>query len=64
MERNIDMKEVSDGRLYTSNDLVKADYGGCGGAALPVVREWGSPLCWILWISTVFAVDYIRILMD
>ena len=56
MERNIDMKEVSDGRLYTSNDLVKA--------ALPVVREWGSPLCWILWISTVFAVDYIRILMD
>ena len=29
MERNIDMKEVSDGRLYTSNDLVKADCGGC-----------------------------------
>ena len=28
MERNIDMKEVSDGRLYTSNDLVKADCGG------------------------------------
>lgn len=29
MERYIDMKEVSDGRLYTANDLVKADCGGC-----------------------------------
>ncbi len=33
MERNIDMKEVSDGRLYTSNDLVKADCGGCEGCS-------------------------------
>ena len=31
MERNIDMKEVSDGKLYTSNDMVKADCGGCQG---------------------------------
>ena len=27
------MKEVSDGRLYTSNDLVKADCGGCEGCS-------------------------------
>lgn len=33
MERNIDMKEVSDGKLYTSNDLVKADCGGCHGCS-------------------------------
>ncbi|MBS6397797.1 MAG: YkgJ family cysteine cluster protein [Clostridiales bacterium] len=33
MERNIDMKEVSDGKLYTSNDLVKADCGGCTGCS-------------------------------
>lgn len=33
MERNIDMKEVSDGRFYTANDLVKADCGGCHGCS-------------------------------
>ena len=33
MERNIDMKEVSDGILYTSNDMVKADCGGCEGCS-------------------------------
>ncbi len=33
MERNIDMNEVSDGRLYTANDLVKADCRGCHGCA-------------------------------
>lgn len=33
MERTINMKEVSDGRLYRANDLVKADCGGCQGCA-------------------------------
>lgn len=33
MERNIDMSEVSDGRFYTANDLVKADCGGCIGCS-------------------------------
>lgn len=33
MERNIDMNEVSDGRLYTANDLVKADCRGCRGCS-------------------------------
>ena len=33
MEQNIDMNEVSDGRLYTANDLVKADCRGCHGCA-------------------------------
>ena len=33
MERYIDMNQVSDGRLYTANDLVKADCGGCRGCS-------------------------------
>lgn len=33
MDRQIDMKEVSDGRLYTAGDLVKADCGGCRGCS-------------------------------
>lgn len=33
MERNIDMKEVSDGKLYTANDLVKTDCNGCHGCS-------------------------------
>ena len=31
MKRNVDLKEISDGRLYGSNDLVKADCGDCEG---------------------------------
>ncbi len=33
MERYLDMTQVSDGRLYTANDLVKADCGGCMGCS-------------------------------
>lgn len=33
MERNINMSEVSDGKFYTSNDLVRADCGGCHGCS-------------------------------
>ncbi len=33
MERDIDMNEVSDGRLYMANDLVKADCRGCHGCS-------------------------------
>ena len=33
MERDIDMKEVSDGRLYGLRDMVKADCGGCQGCS-------------------------------
>ncbi len=33
MEREWDMNEVSDGKLYTANDLVKADCGGCHGCS-------------------------------
>lgn len=31
MKRNVDLKEISDGRLYHENDMVKADCHGCSG---------------------------------
>ena len=31
MKRNVDLKEISDGRLYSNNDIVKADCGDCKG---------------------------------
>lgn len=33
MKRNVTLEEISDGKLYTSNDLVKADCGGCQGCS-------------------------------
>lgn len=33
MKRNVDINDISDGRLYTSNDMVKADTGGCAGCS-------------------------------
>lgn len=33
MEREINWEEVSDGRLYGMNDMVKADCGGCEGCS-------------------------------
>ena len=31
MKRNVDLAEISDGRLYKINDMVKADCHGCKG---------------------------------
>ena len=33
MKRNVSLDEISDGRLYGSNDMVKADCHGCKGCA-------------------------------
>ena len=33
MLRNINLNEISDGNLYTANDLVRADCGGCHGCS-------------------------------
>lgn len=33
MERDIDLKEISDGRLYTGNDMVKIDCNDCAGCS-------------------------------
>ena len=34
MEREIDLQQISDGRLYTAGDMVKAGCGGCAGCSL------------------------------
>ena len=31
MKRNVELSEISDGRLYTANDMVKADCFDCQG---------------------------------
>ncbi len=34
MKRNVSIEEISDGKLYALNDLVKADCGGCKGCSV------------------------------
>lgn len=43
MLREIDLSEISDGKLYTSNDLVKADCQGCHGCC-ECCRGMGSSI--------------------
>ena len=33
MKRNVSLEEISDGRLYGRNDMVKADCHGCNGCS-------------------------------
>ncbi len=33
MKRNVSLAEISDGRLYGENDMVKADCHGCKGCS-------------------------------
>jgi len=33
MKRYVDLKDISDGRFYTANDMVKADCGDCKGCS-------------------------------
>ena len=43
MERMIDLKEISDGRLYTADDMVKADCQDCKGCSA-CCRGMGSSI--------------------
>ena len=43
MEREIDLNEISDGRLYDSNDMVKADCQDCAGCSA-CCRGMGSSI--------------------
>lgn len=43
MERNISMEEISDGKLYTANDMVKAGCGDCKGCS-DCCRGMGSSI--------------------
>ena len=44
MKRDIDIKEISDGKLYTANDMVKTDCHDCIGCSI-VVEEWEVLYC-------------------
>ena len=46
MERNIDLSEVSDGKLYGINDMAVE-------IVFPAVRQWEIPLFLILMMFTV-----------
>ena len=50
MERRIDLAEISDGKLYGAEDMVKADCGDCEGCSA-CCQGMGIPFCWILMIS-------------
>lgn len=43
MLRNIDLNEISDGKLYCNNDMVKAGCGGCKNCS-SCCREMGSSI--------------------
>lgn len=43
MERKVSLEEISDGKLYGSNDLVKADCGDCSGCSA-CCRGMGSSI--------------------
>ena len=50
MEREIDLKKISDGKLYTNKDMVKAGCGECQGCS--DVGGWETRFFWIQWIFT------------
>ena len=54
MLRDIDLNEISDGRLYTANDMVKLIVWAVRGV-LPAVRAWEIPLFWTRMICTGYA---------
>ena len=43
MKRNVDLKEISDGRLYSSGDMVRADCRDCEGCS-ECCRGMGSSI--------------------
>lgn len=43
MLRNVNLSEISDGKLYNANDMVKADCGGCTGCSA-CCRGMGSSI--------------------
>ena len=53
MLREINLDEISDGRLYSSNDMAKTDCKDVM-AALPVVMAWEIPSSLIHWMYTGF----------
>ena len=44
MKRNVDLNEISDGRLYSANDMVKVECGDCAGVFC-MLSEYGNFGC-------------------
>lgn len=44
MKRNVDLNEISDGRLYSANDMVKVECGDCAGCSA-CCSEYGNFGC-------------------
>ena len=52
MRRDVSLEEISDGKLYGANDMVKAELPRIAQAAVTAAREWGIHWYWILWMCT------------
>lgn len=52
MERNVTMAEISDGKLYSRDDMVKAGCDDCRGVRR-AATEWVIRSCWIHMMCTV-----------
>ena len=54
MRRNIRLEDISDGKLYTAEDMVKADCRGCEGCSA-CCHGMGSSILldpWDIWLLT------------
>ena len=49
MRREVTLEEISDGRLYEANDMVRQTVRTVR-AVLTAVREWEILLYWIRWM--------------
>lgn len=67
MLRDIDLSVVSDGKLYTSNDLAKTDCGGCAGCS-SCCRDMGSSIILDPWdvhqLTTTLGVPFEALLQN
>ena len=50
MERDINLDEISDGKLYDANDMVKVGCSDCAGCSA-CCHAWEKRLCLTLMIS-------------
>ena len=44
MLRNVSLEDISDGRLYTENDLVRVDTNSCKGCQTVCCQNMGSTI--------------------
>jgi hypothetical protein len=67
MERNIDINEISDGKLYTAEDMVKAGCGSCEGCSA-CCRGMGSSVILdpldVYRLTTGLSVDFQKLLSE